>query len=100
MIYADILEKNISPVPIRFDDDPDNFEEIEHPQCHLTLGQFKNCRIPVSAPLTPSVFIAFILRNFYNTAFKKFTQDLNFKFSLFAETITNNEKKILHISID
>lgn len=98
-IYADILDKNISPVPIRFDYDPDNFEDMEHPRCHLTLGQFKNCRIPVFAPLTPSIFIAFILRNFYNTAFRKFTQSLKFNSFTFPETITEQEKKILHISL-
>ncbi len=59
-IYADILAKNIMAVPIRFDYDPNSFQEIDHPKSHLTLGQFKNCRIPVSSPITPSLFIAFI----------------------------------------
>lgn len=59
-IYADILEKNIMAVPIRFDYDPSAFKEIDHPKSHLTLGQFKNCRIPVSSPITPSLFISFI----------------------------------------
>ena len=72
-IYADIIAKNILPVPIRFDYDPNNFKELEHPSCHLTLGQFKNCRIPVNAPITPNAFISFILRSFYNTALKKHT---------------------------
>jgi len=98
-IYADIIAKNILPAPIRFDYDPDNFQELEHPKCHLTLGQFKNCRIPVSAPITPNTFISFILRSFYNTALKKFTEELDFSSVLFDETITVNEKKVLHFAV-
>ena len=98
-IYADIIAKNILPVPIRFDYDPDNHEEVDHPQCHLTLGQFKNCRIPVCSPITPNVFISFILRSFYNTAMRKFTDELNLTSRLFPLTITPAEQKLLHISI-
>ncbi|WP_013322172.1 DUF2290 domain-containing protein [Gloeothece verrucosa] len=98
-IYADILDKNIMVVPIRFDYDPKNFKELEHPHCHLTLGQFKNCRIPVCSPLTPNVFISFILSSFYNTAYQKYSQELNLNKVLFDETITQLEKEILHIAI-
>ncbi len=98
-IYADIIAKNILPVPIRFDYDPGNHEELEHPKCHVTLGQFKNCRIPVCSPITPNAFIAFILRSFYNTAFRKFTDELNFSGSLFDETITPVEKQVIHLAI-
>ncbi|MEG3911504.1 DUF2290 domain-containing protein [Microcoleus sp. w2-18bC1] len=99
-IYADIIAKNILPVPIRFDYDPDNHQELDHPKSHLTLGQFKNCRIPVCSPIAPSTFISFILRSFYNTAFKKFTAQLTFSSKLFQKTITSGEKKILHIAIE
>ncbi|HAA28585.1 MAG TPA: DUF2290 domain-containing protein [Cyanobacteria bacterium UBA8553] len=98
-IYADIIAKNILPVPIRFDYDPDNHKELDHPKCHLTLGQFKNCRIPVSSPITPNIFVSFILRSFYNTAFKKFTDELSLSSNVFQETITLAEKKLLHIAI-
>jgi hypothetical protein len=99
-IYADIIAKNILPVPIRFDYDPANHQELDHPKSHLTLGQFKNCRIPVCSPIAPSTFISFILRSFYNTAFKKFTAQLTFSSKLFDKTITSGEKKILHIAIE
>lgn len=99
-IYADIIAKNILPVPIRFDYDPDNHQELDHPKSHLTLGQFKNCRIPVCSPITPSTFISFILRSFYNTAFKKFTSQLTFSSKLFDKTITPREKQILHIAMN
>ncbi|VXD24041.1 conserved hypothetical protein [Planktothrix serta PCC 8927] len=98
-IYADIIAKNILPVPIRLDYDPKNYQEIDHPKCHLTLGQFKNCRIPVSSPITPLTFMSLILRSFYNTAFKKFTDKFPSSQNLFSETITDAEKKLLHINI-
>ncbi|MTJ18200.1 MULTISPECIES: DUF2290 domain-containing protein [unclassified Dolichospermum] len=98
-IYADIIARNILPVPIRFDYDPDNHQELDHPKCHLTLGQFENCRIPVCSPISPNTFISFILRSFYNTAFRKFTSDYTFSSNLFNETITLKEKKVLHIAI-
>lgn len=98
-VYADVIAKNILPVPIRFDYDPSNFKELDHPKCHLTLGQFKNCRIPVGSPITPDAFVTFILRSFYNTAFKKFTDQLDFSDDLFDETITLTEKKVIHFAI-
>ena len=101
-IYADILKKNIVSVPVRFDYDPrpESCVLIDHPKSHLTIGQYKNCRIPVSSPITPSVFIQFILRNFYNSAFKKYSNKLKFNNkNLFSKCIENDEEKILHFSI-
>lgn len=99
-IYADILAKNIVTFPIRFDYDPNGFKEVEHPKTHATFGQYKNCRIPVSEPLTPEVFIIFILRNFYNTAFCQFSVDFNVDNSQrFPKTIIGLEKHLLHFDI-
>lgn len=98
-IYADILGKNIVTFPIRFDYDPENFIEIDHPKTHVTLGQYKNCRIPVSEPLTPELFITFILRNFYYPAFHKHTLKFNLSQHRFPKTITEIEKSILHIGM-
>jgi hypothetical protein len=95
--YADVILKSILPVPIRFDFDPSNFTELEHPACHLSLGQYKNCRIPTFAPICPANFINFILRSFYYTA----TSDLSIKspYILMDETITKKEKGILHLAV-
>jgi len=99
-IYADIIDRNIVSTPIRFDYDPSNYLSVEHPRSHLTIGQYKNCRIPVYAPITPNIFINFILKNFYNTATIKFSDDLEFKGEpLFPVSIDNYERKILHISL-
>ena len=98
-IYADIIAKNIIPTPIRFDYDPTNSIKIEHPNSHLTVGQYQNCRIPVSIPITPNIFIDFILRNFYHTAQNKYMEELNFNKVVLSENcIEDEEKSLLHIS--
>lgn len=97
-IYADVIARNIVPFPIRFDfsNDAAKFLDVHHPYSHLTLGQYENCRIPVSSPLGPLAFGGFILRNFYNTAFRKYSEDIPASALSFARTITANEQKIPH----
>jgi hypothetical protein len=98
-VYADVVAKNIVAFPIRFDfcDDEEKFVDIHHPYSHLTLGQYKNCRIPVCSPLGPLAFGGFVLRNFYNTAFRKFSAKFPTSKLGFAKTITAKERKIPHI---
>jgi len=98
-IYAEVVARNIVPFPIRFDfnNDEGKFVEIHHPYCHLTLGQYENCRIPVSAPLGPLTFGAFILRNFYNSAYRKYSEEMPIGASAFANTITAREREIPHL---
>ncbi|MFZ4780403.1 MAG: DUF2290 domain-containing protein [Terrimicrobiaceae bacterium] len=100
--YADVVARRIVPFPIRFDfsDDQEKFVEVHHPYSHLTLGQYENCRIPVSRPLTPLAYGGFILRNFYNTAFRKYSDEIPSSKMTFARTITPREEKIPHISFD
>lgn len=100
-IYADIIKKNIVPFPIRFDFDcrKEVVIVIDHPQSHLTLGQYHNCRIPVSAPLTPSIFIDFILRNFYNTAYNKFSEKISKYNEVFNNTIEKLEQGLSYIQL-
>ena len=69
-LYLEIYDKRTVIVPLRFDfDSSESFIPVEHPKSHLTLGQYKNCRIPVSSALSPYQFISFIIRNFYYTQF-------------------------------
>lgn len=98
-IYADVIARNIVPFPVRFDfcDDPEKFVDVHHPYSHLTLGQYENCRIPVCSPLGPLAFGGFILRNFYNTAFRKYSEKIPASAMGFASTITVNERKIPHV---
>jgi hypothetical protein len=103
-IYADIIAKNIVPFPLRFDFDGNDaaFVEVEHPKSHLTLGQYKNCRIPVSAPLTPFQFIEFVLMNFYHTAHFKCCNSPNFRHHVggsFERSIARSEQGIVHIIV-
>ncbi len=98
-IYADVIAKNIVPFPVRFDfsDDPKKFVDVHHPYSHLTLGQYENCRIPVCSPLGPLAFGGFILRNFYNTAFRKYSEKVPVSRLAFANTITVKERMIPHV---
>ena len=98
-IYADIVARNIVPFPVRFDfsDDAKKFVDVHHPYSHMTLGQYENCRIPVCSPLSPFTFGGFILRNFYNTAFRKYSEEIPVSTLFFEKTITNNELKIPHL---
>jgi len=67
------------PVIVRADYSRDEIEsEVHHPYCHLTLGQYKNCRIPIEKPISPNQFMTFILENFYYIPSKSF---LDYKFS-------------------
>lgn len=100
-IYADVVAKNIVPFPIRFDyDDREGVHaELEHPRSHLTLGQYENCRIPVTAPVPPSWFIDFVLRNFYHTAFTGYAENLPSGGDSFAESILPAERQVIHVTI-
>lgn len=98
-VFADVVAKNIVPFPIRFDfsNDEEKFVDVDHPYSHLTLGQYKNCRIPVSSPVGPLAFGGFLLRYFYNTAFRKYSAEFPISKSRFAMTITATERKIPHV---
>lgn len=98
-VYADIIARNIVPFPIRFDycNDAAKFVEIHHPYSHLTMGQYQNCRIPVCSPLGPLTFGSFVLRNFYNTAFRKYSDGIPHQALLFARTITQKECEVPHV---
>ncbi|MEN4931243.1 DUF2290 domain-containing protein [Erwinia billingiae] len=97
-IYADVISKSILPVPVRIDFAPEDSEDGVHPVAHMTLGQYKNCRIPVSSPLCPVTFMKFVLSSFYNTAFYEF----NFEMQgfIYPSTIKEVERRMLHVSIE
>lgn len=100
-LFAEVVAKNIVPFPFRFDFDSRDEVVVEkdHPQSHLSLGQYKNCRIPVNAPVTPYYFINFVLRNFYNTAYLKFCEKLTVFPNRFTDTIYKSERQLIYIQI-
>ena len=98
-LYGDIVSKELYPFPIRFDYDPEQFVDVDHPESHLTLGQYKNCRIPVYAPLCPYQYVNFILRNFYSTDERILDLFPTSKYRMFTNTITDNERNLLHLNL-
>lgn len=97
-LYADVTARNIVTVPIRFDFDEANFVAGTHPKSHLTIGQYKNCRIPVSAPLTPYLFMEFVLQSFYNTPTRNIAGQIVATTPRFARTIDPAEVGRLYVS--
>lgn len=98
-LYLEIVSRRIVPFPLRFDFDMDAAEDVAHPACHLTLGDVKGCRIPVSAPLTPRWFLEFILRNFYSTNAHDLTATLPSHRHHFPQTITLRERGLIHVMV-
>ncbi|MDR0308135.1 MAG: DUF2290 domain-containing protein [Chitinispirillales bacterium] len=99
-LYSDIIDKRIVTVPIRFDfDNNENiFKPIIHPISHLTLGQYKHCRIPVSTALTPYQFLTFVIANFYHNAYEKRCKQFTVFKDCFTATIFEEEKELLHMN--
>jgi hypothetical protein len=99
IIFAEIVAKNIVTTPIRFDFDKDSFVSDVHPMAHCTIGQYKNCRIPVSSAVSPYRFFEFILSSFYNTAYRDFGALLGTPAMLHPSTITPSEQQKIHINL-
>lgn len=69
------------------------------PESHLTLGQYQNCRIPVTAPMMPFRFIDFVLRNFYHTVYARQADALPVWNDSFAESIRPAECDVVHVVV-
>lgn len=100
-IYADIVDDRIHPVPLRFDYDKQyTFSDgLYHPTVHLTLGQYTNCRIPVSAPLTPYHFMRFILKHFYKTSIRKYYEELPVCSECFPDMLNDCDRSEVYLNI-
>jgi len=100
-LFIDIVQRRIVPFPLRFDFDAREGVciDVAHPKSHLTLGDVKGCRIPVSAPLTPRWFVEFVLRNFYQTETHDFVGGLPRHKIRFSTSITANEAELMHMVI-
>lgn len=98
-MYSDMLERNIVTTPLRFDFDREAFVEMDHPMSHLTIGQYRNCRIPVTGPLNPFMFVNFILRAFYNTTYRRYSGEIREHIYDYAATITPAEGRFVHLHV-
>ena len=100
-IYADIISKKIVSFPLRFDYCVDDIESTHtHPHSHVSLGEYKNCRIPAYGPISPIAFMNFVLENFYNTYFLQIYNHYNIKNkcqNIF--TINDDEKRKIHFNL-
>lgn len=97
-IYLDSLDKRVVAVPLRFDfDSGEAFVPVEHPRSHLTLGQYENCRIPVSSAVSPYQFMEFIIRNFYHIAQNKGELNLTRYTDKFERSIDIKEQSLMHV---
>ncbi|RRH80824.1 DUF2290 domain-containing protein [Variovorax beijingensis] len=100
-LFAEIMLQRLVRFPIRIDFSPAQHVDVDHPQCHLTLGQFDSCRIPVSGPVGPLAFTLFLLRNFYRRSYirHKNVFDKRVKRLLMESTITAAERRITHLVV-
>lgn len=98
-LYADVMARRLVRFPIRFDYAPAQCIDVLHPASHVTFGQYENCRVPVSGPLSPAVFARFIIRNFYHRAFRKHQNTFERRHSYVecGDTISPTERRILHM---
>ncbi len=77
-IYGDILNKSVLPVIVRADySNEEVHSETHHPYSHITLGEYKNCRIPVDRPISPLQFVKFVMEHFYYVPSSKLEFDFN-----------------------
>ena len=100
-LYADLNDRRILPVPIRFEFDgrPGVAVAIHHPVSHVTIGQFEGCRIPASAAITPFLFIDFVLRSFYRKAMDYCGDEVPQHTLRFPECLDVLEGQIVHWGI-
>lgn len=100
-LFSDMVNKKATPFAIRidYDNDKGKFIEYSHSLTHLTLGNYTNCRIPVSNPVSPMKFVFFILHSFYLEKFLKHFKYEDFKCQLkIDKSITVNETMYMHIA--
>lgn len=100
-LYGDIVGEGLVHVPLRFDFNlnDDANAAVGHPVSHLSLGQYPNCRIPVSAPLSPRTFMGFILRNFYHRAYTVHHAGIHLATHTLPKTLAEAEDGLLHIAV-
>lgn len=96
--FLEVVGEQVFPVPIRFDFDSREgvAQDVDHPTSHMTLGQYKNCRIPVTKSVSPSNFVEFVVGNLYSAPGVKRLEFLK-KVAVRDDSITDGERGILHV---
>lgn len=97
-VYADFVDPRVVSIPCRFDFD-EYAGSVDHPASHLTLGQYKNCRIPVTSPVPPGVFFEFVLRSFYNNPHSQPGSAVSIKAGYYNPCIDPSHRNTVHIAV-
>ncbi len=100
-LFSDVIEKKVIVFPLRFDfdSDPNKYIPFDHSFCHLSLGNYKNCRIPSSKPLSPLKFVHFVLRSFYFDKFTAHFSSNDFQCDLtFGTLLSAEEQLVIHVN--
>ena len=79
-----------TPIYLRIDTDEVNKKE-NHSICHLTLSNYKHCRIPIAYKISIQESLDFIVNNFYGI------YDLNLPKLAHERCIDNDENKKIHL---
>lgn len=98
LMFAEVAKKSVVPTPIRFDFDRSNAVPVIHPMSHLTIGQYRFCRIPVSRAVTPQKFLSFIIKSFYNFPGSDFSAALPTTSVVTEECIHEKERALAFVS--
>ena len=98
-IDLDVIENFVTPFVFRFDFDStiDTETRMPHPSSHFTMADYENCRIAVSGPLTPCLFLNFVIANFYDTAEHNYSSGMPRFNARFANTVRDEEMDAIHI---
>ena len=101
LMFADIIDRRIVAVPLRVDYDVRENVVIsrQHPKSHFTLGQFDGCRLPLSAPITPTLFVELILRMFYSKALATCSKPVPSSSYRFKRCLDTREERETHVHI-
>ena len=99
--FGDVAAAVAVSFPLRFDfhASDERHRVLEHPKCHLTLGDWPECRIPVSAPVPPVIFVDFLLRSFYDTRSMRWSERLPREDMRFEPSIHDRERRVLHVVV-
>lgn len=95
-LFADILSGMVVHCPFRFDFNR-NETAADHSKGHLTIGQIKDCRIPVSTPLSPGEFLGFIIGNLYSKAKANLPNELYTSSVDIEHFLVADDKKKFHL---
>lgn len=98
VIQDQVLSSAELPI-IRIDYSPEAANLFSHSATHMHIGYSEVCRIPTSAPCTPTQFVLFILRSFYADRLSRELETVLISEDPFESSITEEESKEIHFKV-